>query len=76
MRQTLFYLLSTLIFLSHFSAIAQKHSIKIGTDIPLQYAIGYDFQVNQKASAGVKVGIITTPYDDILLGLFELFRCQ
>lgn len=72
MRQKLFYLLSTLIFILHFSANAQKHSVKIGTDIPLQYALGYDFQVHHKATAGVKMGILTTPYDDILLGLFEL----
>ncbi len=60
-------------FLFQNSGIAQKHSIKIGTDIPLQYAIGYDFQASQKVSIGAKFGLITTPYDDILLGLFELF---
>ena len=52
---------------------AQKHAIKIGTDFPLQYAIGYDFQISPKFSAGTKVGILTTPYDEIILGLFKLF---
>jgi len=55
-----------------FSVVAQKHSVKIGTDIPLQYAIGYDYQISQRFSSGLKFGLLTTPYDEILLSLFEL----
>lgn len=52
---------------------AQKHSLKIGTDFPLQYAVGYDYQISPKFSAGTKLGVLTTPYDEIILGLFRLF---
>lgn len=55
------------------SVYAQKHALKIGTDIPLQYAVGYDYQISPKFSAGTKLGILTTPYDEIILGLFRLF---
>jgi hypothetical protein len=73
MSRPFYFLPCLLLVLINSAVIAQKHSLKLGTDIPLQYAIGYDFQVSQKVSVGAKFGLITTPYDEILLGLFELF---
>lgn len=73
MKHILFGTLVAILFFSTLTIFGQKHSVKIGTDIPLQYAIGYDYQISQRFSTGIKFGVLTTPYDEILLGLFELF---
>jgi len=59
------FILFTLLIISDYSAFAQKHTVKIRTDIPLQYAIGYDFQIDQKLSSGTKIWLFTTPYNNI-----------
>ncbi|MFT5916166.1 MAG: hypothetical protein ACJAWV_000622 [Flammeovirgaceae bacterium] len=59
-------------FLLHISVFAQSdHYLKIGTQIPLQYNIGYEFHYNQKWVGSLEVGIFTKPYDKMALGLMK-----
>lgn len=48
-----------------------QHSISLGTDIPLQYKIGYHYQINEKFSAQGNFGILTSPYDAVILSIME-----
>lgn len=47
MKYLLFSTLLTICLLSNTSIFGQQHSVKTGTDIPLQYAIGYEFESNE-----------------------------
>lgn len=50
-----------------------KHFFKIGIDFPLQYKIGYEYKPVRNFSAELQVGIITKPYDNIILKVIEGF---
>ena len=50
-----------------------QHSISAGTDIPLQYKIGYRFQVNDNFSLNANAGVLTSPYNDIILNIIASF---
>lgn len=50
-----------------------KHFLKTGIDFPLQYKIGYEFKPVRNFSAELQVGLLTKPYDDIILEVIEGF---
>ena len=54
------------------SSFSQTHQIKIGTDIPIQYMIGYKFSSVTGLGFTVHAGILTKPYNDIILNIIEL----
>jgi hypothetical protein len=69
MRKTL-TVLFLLILATHLQA---QHSIKVGTQIPLQYAVQYDYQWNKHWSANAQVGVLTKPYDLVILDVLKAF---
>lgn len=50
-----------------------SHSIFIGTQIPLQYTVGYAYRFSDRFSARVQLGILTKPYDRFIRGSMEAF---
>jgi hypothetical protein len=48
-----------------------QHSFKVGTQIPIQYALQYDYQFHKHWSADVQGGILTTPYDKVILSVMK-----
>jgi hypothetical protein len=59
-----------LLILIYSSSIGQ-HSIKAGTQIPIQYALQYDYQFHPKWSGNVQVGVLTKPYDQAILSILK-----
>lgn len=64
-----------LIVILPFSLVAQ-HSIKIGTQFPIQYAIQYDYQFHPKWSANAQIGVLTKPYDDVILNVLGVLGVE
>jgi len=50
-----------------------SHSLFIGTQIPLQYTVGYNYRFSQPLSARIQVGLLTKPYDRFILNFMEAF---
>lgn len=51
-----------------------RHGIKLGTQIPLQYNIMYEFQPVAELSFNVGLGAIAEPHPTILLSAIEKFK--
>lgn len=58
-------------FFSLFIPLQAQHSIKIGTQIPIQYAVQYDYQFHSKWSANLQGGVLTKPYDQAILSVLK-----
>ena len=50
-----------------------SHSIFIGTQIPLQYSVGYAYRFSNHFSGRVQLGVLTKPYDRFIRGSMEAF---
>lgn len=50
----------------------EKNYILIGSDIPIQYAVGYEYCPTRWVGFQGKAGLLTTPYDKAILGIMEL----
>lgn len=50
---------------------SQSSRIQIGTQIPLNYSLGYEYQPNEKFSFNVQGGILTKPYDVTILEILK-----
>jgi hypothetical protein len=48
-----------------------QHSIKVGTQIPIQYALQYDYQFHPRWSGNAQVGVLTKPYDQAILSILK-----
>src|SRR5688500_13735424 len=48
-------------------------SIFIGTQFPLQYNVGFNYHFSQAISARAQVGLLTKPYDRIVIETMEWF---
>jgi len=59
------------LFTVTFSSFSQTHQIKIGTDIPIQYMIGYKFSSAKGFGFAAQAGILTKPFNDIILNIME-----
>lgn len=70
----LYILLFFLLFISLVKA--QKHHIMLGTDIPLQYAVGYEFKPAKWVGFQAKAGLLLPPYDQAILGILGLFGVE
>lgn len=71
MTKTVFQILIIYIFFVNI-AFAQKSGFQLGTQIPLMYSIGYEFDINNKFSFNTQVGILTRPYDVAILEILKL----
>ncbi len=45
--------------------------MKVGTQIPIQYAVQYDYKFHPKWSGNVQVGVLTKPYDQAILSILK-----
>lgn len=59
-----------------FQPVFAQHQLKIGTDIPLQFALGYNYSPDKGVGGGLKVGILTEPHSSIILAAMEAFGTQ
>jgi hypothetical protein len=50
-----------------------KSNVFIGTQMPLQYTIGYGYQFSDRFSASAQAGILTKPYDGLIINSLEAF---
>lgn len=69
------YLLFWLSFIS-FPGLAQRHALKIGTDIPLQYSLAYAYQVKPVISLQAQAGILTEPYSQSIINILQAFNVE
>ena len=58
----------------HLSLFAQKSTFLLGTDIPLQHAVGYEFRPVKWLGLQAKAGILTKPYDHVILDLMKSLK--
>jgi hypothetical protein len=70
----LYILLFFLLFTSLLKA--QKHHIMLGTDIPLQYAVGYEYKPVKWVGFQAKGGLLLPPYSQAILGILDLFGVE
>jgi len=54
-------------------SFAQKNYILLGSDVPLQYALGYEYKPIKWLGIQAKVGVLTKPYNQAILGIMSLF---
>ncbi len=54
-----------------FQPVYAQQQIKIGTDVPLQFGLGYKYTPDYGVGAGLKVGILTEPHSSIILAIME-----
>lgn len=54
------------------AALVAQHSMKIGTQIPIQYAVQYDYQFHKRWSGNAQVGVLTKPYDNVILDVLNI----
>ncbi len=52
--------------LFYFSGYAQEIKLQIGTDFPLNHYVGINYQHNERFSADVSFGLVTSPYNNEL----------
>lgn len=71
MQRILFFFLFSLIevFPSH----AQVSRVSIGTQIPLNYSIGYEYEFQNNLGIQGQIGLLTKPYDKAILGVMKAF---
>ncbi|NOS91324.1 MAG: hypothetical protein HOP30_05345 [Cyclobacteriaceae bacterium] len=65
-----------ILFMNVVASLHAQHSVKIGTQIPLQYAVQYDYQWNKHWSANAQVGVLTKPYDQVILDVLKAFGVE
>lgn len=67
-----------LIVLCYTGSFAQQTSpsIMVGTQIPLQYTLGFNYPFSPVISARAQVGLLTKPYDRMMLGIMENFGLE
>lgn len=69
-------LLVTLILMGSSLSLFAQHKIKLGSQIPIQYAIQYDYQFHPKWSANAQIGVLTKPYDDVILNVLGVLGVE
>lgn len=68
-----FTLLITVLLLPIQLIKAQTSSVQVGTQFPLMYAVGYEYQFKNDISFNFQGGILTKPYDEIILTVLESY---
>lgn len=61
----------TLAFIIFTCPLLAQHELLVGTEIPVQYKIGYAYTLSEKISVGASLGILTKPYDNMILNFME-----
>lgn len=73
MKLKRFFTICTLLF-STTQLFSQRAHLQIGTQIPLNYSVGFEYQIISNRLAGnMQVGILTSPYDAAILEILKAF---
>ena len=56
----------SLLGFSH-KTLAQRSSIKVIAEVPLNFGIGYEGQISKHFSVGGSVGVLTSPNSDLII---------
>lgn len=48
-------------------SIAQGFAVTLGTQVPLQYNIGLEYEFSKRITGSLSLGVLTKPYDKIIL---------
>ncbi len=71
-KKTKLYLIIILSFITFlFQPVIAQNQLKIGTDIPLQYGIGYKYTSTHGLGGGLKIGVLTEPHNSIILSIIQ-----
>lgn len=70
MAKALFQIVLLVFFFAN-TASAQESSIQLGTQIPLMYSVGYEFDLSNKISFNTQIGILTKPFDVTILEILK-----
>lgn len=75
MKNFIYTIILLIIYILSNKAYSQdnKHFLKIGIDFPLQYKVGYEYKPVRNFSAELQFGLLTKPYDNIILKVIEGF---
>lgn len=52
-------------------AFAQKSSLKVIAEVPLNFGIGYEYHISKHFSAGASAGVLTSPNSDLIIQYFR-----
>lgn len=63
--------IQTILILS-LQAQNRRAALQIGTQFPLQYGVGVEYQFNKRISSYLQAGLLTKPYDEYLIHSMEL----
>jgi hypothetical protein len=47
------------------------HALHVGTQVPLQYAVGHECRFADRFAANIKTGILAYPHDDAIFGILH-----
>ena len=50
-----------------------RHQLLLGTQFPLQMGLGYHYRISPSFSLRAQAGVLTSPYDDVVLGLMRRY---
>lgn len=64
------------LFLITLNNQASEFKLKIGTQIPLQYNLGAEFNANKYIGVSGNFGVLTKPYDKAILGILKAFGTE
>lgn len=53
------------------TSFAQTHRLKFGTQIPISFALGYEYQFKNKLTGGLQVGVLTSPYTEFFTSMMR-----
>jgi hypothetical protein len=70
MRSTKYAVLLFGLSIFYLTSYAQLHKLRLGTEVPLQYSVGYEFTFD-KFGTQIQLGTLTTPYNNAILGIIE-----
>ncbi len=51
----------------------QTSSFQIGTQVPLMYSVGYNYETKNKVALNMQAGVLTRPYDQAILQVLKKF---
>jgi hypothetical protein len=50
-----------------------KSNLFIGTQVPLQFTLGYDYRFTNRFSSRIQAGLLTKPYEGLIVNSLEAF---
>ena len=60
-----------LLFQAKVSLLAQEHRLYLGTQVPLNYSVGYEYQHSPPLSWNIHTGVLTVPYQTAIAEILK-----